>query len=100
MFAAIASISGGNFLWYWGEMSKAMYFMIGAPCHIGALLLFLLKIEVTYACGFGVALYYGTIFLGGFIGDMMIENEWSYVAAFVIVSLLCYIFWIKQAKEE
>lgn len=99
LFTAIP-VSNRTFVQNWWLGAKVMYWLVGAPCHAGFALRVLLRIDVDYAYGFGIALYYGTLFLGRFVGNLMVENEWSYVTAFVIVALVCYIFWLKSKQEE
>lgn len=83
--------------------AKVFHMFFVAGISVGAVLIFITKVPEALCICFGVALYYGTIFLGGFVRDLLDAPEATpthYGMAFVYVALVCYIFWLKKFKQE
>ena len=102
----LGPILGSNELTYFENaisIAKGLHMFFVAGISVGAVLIFITKVPEHLCIGFGVALYYGTIFLGGFVRDLLDAPEATpihYGIAFVIISLVCYISWLKQFKQE
>jgi hypothetical protein len=80
---------------------EIMYVLFGAGLGVGGLLMFISTIPINYCIGFGCVYYYGTIFLGMMIRDYFGYDDISFfVASFILMVLLCYIFLLKQRIKE
>lgn len=98
-FGAIIVKDGESFWTAWLNSSELLYVLLFAGMTAGGALILLLPIDEILALIFGIALYYGTIFLGGTIRDIMdSQSPFAYIIAFVIVSLVCYSIW--QGKQN
>lgn len=100
IFAAIA-FGKDSYLSLWIDMSLAIFMFAGASVALGAILAFIGILHTDYCVGFGAALYYGTMFLARLLTEMNVCYESkSDEIAFVIVSLVCYIVWLKWFKPK
>ena len=80
---------------------EIMYVLFGAGLGVGGLLMIISTVPINYCIGFGCAYYYGTVFLGIMIRDYFGYEDISFfVAAFIFVVLLCYIYLLKQKLKE
>lgn len=101
LFALIGLDEDTTYLKNFMAMAKAMFFIFGAGAVAGGILLLLNIAPMTACVGFGCALYYGTILLNGFLSKFIYGAEINiYSISFVIVSLICYIEWIKNFKKS
>ena len=82
-------------------MSKTMFWMFGAGLAAGGVLSIVIPAISDHCVGFGCALYYGTVFISGFLDKFIIADQSDrLLIAFVFVSLLCYIYWLKNLKPS
>ena len=101
IYAGVRAVSGGSFLNDLWQGMKVMYFVFCAGIHVGGILRLVFKIDEVCALGFGAALYYGTILLAAFLSDYITGAAVNrYIISFIIVSLICYIVWLKKLKPE
>lgn len=83
--------------------SKVMFLLFGAGIAAGGLLLIGKIVPENLCIGFGCALYYGTIILSSFLSKNILtryETQELFLISFVIVSLSCYIHWLKNYKPS
>lgn len=82
-------------------ISEVTFFMFGAGLAAGGLLLIANIIPEKLCIGFGCALYYGTIFLSSILSKFIDSADINrYIISFTIVSLVCYIAWLKGFKMK
>lgn len=100
IFALIPlATDGGSYLKGFILMSKTMFFMFAAGIAVGGILLIANIVPENFCVGFGCALYYGTIFLAALLSDYITGATANrYIISFVVVSLICYIVWLKKFK--
>lgn len=101
LFALIGLDKDTTYLKSFMTMAMAMFLIFGAGAVVGGILL-LVNIAPMNACiGFGCALYYGTILLYGFLSKFIYGSEINrFCISLIIVSLICYIEWIKKFKKS
>lgn len=82
-------------------MALSGYFYFGGASLAVWGFLNLITTSSTYVpIGFGPGLYYGTIFLAAFLRDYITTSDSNlYLLSFTIVSLICYIVWLKHFKS-
>lgn len=79
--------------------AKFCYFFFTAGLTLGALLMFIPRISEHQCIIYGALLYYGTLFLGGIIRDLLnspVSLPLHYIIAFAVLSLGCYAFHTKD----
>lgn len=74
--------------------------MFSAGGIVGGLLLITTRIPDDLIFGYGCALFYGTVFGGYALSEIIAEGyeEWAYIIAFAVDVLICYIVWINEFK--
>ena len=83
------------------DFFTVMFWFVGAGGTAGGLLMIINILPENLCIGFGCALYYGTILLSAFLSKFIYGAEVNrYVISFVIVSLICYIVWLKEFKPK
>lgn len=105
ILGALCALIGLNedttYLKNFAAMCEAMFWFLGAGMAVGGILLLLDIVPMNLWIGFGCALYYGTIFLSAFLSDFIYGADINrYCISFVIVSLVCYIVWLKHFKPD
>lgn len=101
LFALIGLDEDTTYLKNFAVMAEAMFWFIGAGMAVGGILLLANIVPINLCIGFGCALYYGTILLSEFLSDFICGAESNrYIISFVIVSLVCYIVWLKEFKPK
>jgi len=99
LFALIGLTENTTYLENFAAMGEAMFWYLGAGTAVGGILLLLNIVPINLCIGFGCALYYGTVFLSAFLSNFIYGAEINrYCISFVIVSLVCYIVWLKKFK--
>ena len=83
------------------QLFKMMFWFFGAGVAVAGILAFTIPSVATHCAGFGMALYYGTVLLSGFL-DRFITADLNerLIISFVIVALCCYIYWLKKLKPK
>lgn len=82
-------------------MTRAMLLYFGLAGMLGGFLMMATSLQDNLCFGFGFAMYYGTVALAHFLNDIVDASEKTrLLIAFVIVSLVCYIIWLKQFKPD
>ena len=100
LFALIA-FDGSEYLKHFTNASIFMFFFLGGGFAAGGVLLILNILPENLCIGFGCALYYGTILLSGFLSDFIYGPDSNRCCiSFVIVSLVCYIVWLRKFKPD
>lgn len=93
------SINRNFFLWV-----EVFFLLFTAPAALAGVLRIITNIDPDGNWLFGIAcgLYYGTIFVAKILDGIGWNSEMSvrYFIAFVIVALICYIFYIKNHPKE
>ncbi len=74
---------------------KAVFFMIGAPFLIAALLCAGTKMDEGKVVYYGAGLYYLTIFVHAIVGDYVINSDVSWIISIVVSCLTCALFYLK-----
>lgn len=101
LFALIGLNEDTTYLENFAIMTGAMFWFVGAGVAAGGILLLANIVSIDLCIGFGCALYYGTILLSGFLSNFIYSAESDrYIISFVIVSLVCYIVWLRKFKPE
>lgn len=78
-----------------------MFLFFSAPVVAAAFLLLFTKVPDDLTYGYGCALYYGTMVLAELFRELGMYPGWPpYAAALLVVSLVCYIVWLKMFREE
>lgn len=74
--------------------------MFSAGGIVGGLLLITTRIPDDLTFGYGCALFYGTVFGGYALSEIIAEGyeEWAYIIAFAVDVLICYIIWLNEFK--
>lgn len=82
---------------FWGSM-EAAFFFLSAPFLVAILLLFVTTIPKTEVIQYGCGLYYGTFALSSLMRKLHfhMDEEAHYIVSFIIVSLICYIVYLKR----
>ena len=83
------------------SLIEIMFWYFGAGCVLSGILVCVTKIDENHCFGLGLALYYGTIILAGILENIIhgpIQNILA--VSFIIVALLCYIYWLKNLKPQ
>ena len=79
----------------------ACYLWFTAPFTVAAVLALFLWERPEWCVGFGAALYYGTVVLASQLRDFLVTSDTAlYAVSFTIVSLICYIVWLKNFKSR
>lgn len=90
----------GSFL----NLVKSMFFMFSAPLLVMAVLVLITNIDRdgNWIYGIGCGLYYGTIAVASILNSLGLHGEDGvrFFVSFIIVSLICYIFYSKKHKKE
>lgn len=99
--ATIVAINGEFTKSAFLNISKLLFWLFGAPFISAVILLLVTKLEAAHCISFGSALYYGTIFVSIFLNDFIITDEINlFIISFVLVALVCYIYWLKAIKNK
>ena len=78
-----------------------MFLFFSAPVVAAAFLLLFTKVPDDLTYGYGCALYYGPMVLAELFRELGMYPGWPpYAAALLVVSLVCYIVWLKMFREE
>lgn len=78
-----------------------MFLFFSAPAVVAAFLLIFTKVPDDLTYGYGCALYYGTVVLAELFRELGMYPGWPpYAVALLVVSLVCYIVWLKMFREE
>lgn len=88
---------------YWELFSTLflyLYLIVGAGAGTVGILYFFPSIPEKNIESTGLALYYLTAFFGVVFSSILEENVFSFVLAFVIAALVCYIFYLKRKIKD
>lgn len=97
VFGALFALTGKNFEESFLKCCKISFLWFFAPGVVSAALILVTKISMDLVYGFGAGLYYGTIVISAIIRKIEIKE---YIIGAIISSLIAYIVWIKNFKEE
>ena len=101
LFALIGLDEDTTYLKNFAVMAEAMFWFVGAGMAVGGILLLANIVPINLCIGFGCALYYGTFLLSALLSNFIYGAESNrYIISFVIVSLVCYIVWLKKFKPK
>lgn len=81
--------------------TEFMFWLFGAAGVAAGVLVIVLPAVGEHFFGFGCALYYGTIVVSMFLNDFIITSETNLlIISFILVALVCYIYWLKFLKPS
>ena len=104
LIAALISkfVGGGNpkpFMQILFRTAFFNYILFGAPSILVAF--FMLFTNVKHEFGYSMALYYGSLIIGGFLNKYFdIRSYVAVILAFIFISLIIYISWLQEYKRK
>lgn len=86
----------------WIRATEICYLLFGGGAAAAGVLLLITTIPSDLAYGFGNGLHYGTLIMAGLLQWLIgpIKESYSCIVALVIVSLICYIVYIRRFKSK
>ena len=98
---SLVKFNEASFVERFANAFEMIFWIAGAGSAVGGILAIIIPKIANHAFGFGNAIYYGTVLISGFLDDFITADQSErLIIAFVIIALLCYIYWLKEIKPK